>query len=148
MEKKKISACYLLLFLIPSIAMSLELKAFKTDGCSSFPDGTINQQTLWLDCCILHDIEYWMGGTYKERILADQALEQCVTKVGESEIAKIMLAGVRVGGSAYFPTDYRWGYGWPYLRGYKALNREEKQAVKRKLEMLETTKKINIMRLH
>jgi hypothetical protein len=45
-----------------------------------------------------------------------------------------MLAGVRVGGSPYFPTTYRWGYGWPYPRGYKPLSEEEIQEVKTRLE--------------
>jgi hypothetical protein len=44
------------------------------------------------------------------------------------------LAGVRVGGSPYFPTFYRWGYGWPYLRGYKAISDDDKQLIKQRLE--------------
>lgn len=38
-----------------------------------------------------------------------------------------MRAGVGLGGSPYFPTDFRWGYGWSYVRGYKALTDEEKK---------------------
>lgn len=56
-------------------------------------------------------------------------MQACIKAVGEPEIAKIMLAGVRVGGSPYFPTSYRWAYGWPYLRGYKALSVEELKKV-------------------
>jgi len=37
-----------------------------------------------------------------------------------------MYGGVRIGGSPYWPTKFRWGYGWPYLRGYKPLTFEEK----------------------
>lgn len=40
-----------------------------------------------------------------------------------------MLAGVRVGGTPYLPTMFRWGYGWPYPRGYKALTDEERQQI-------------------
>ena len=105
--------------------MGTELKPFTTDGCSAFPDGTLDQQSLWIECCIRHDLAYWKGGTYSERLEADQALEKCVAQVGEPEIAQLMLAGVRVGGSPYFPTTYRWGYGWPYPRGYKALSKDE-----------------------
>ncbi|MBU0674293.1 MAG: FAD-binding oxidoreductase [Proteobacteria bacterium] len=112
------------------------LKPFTTDGCSSFPDGTMDQQSLWVHCCIRHDLAYWKGGLIGERTAADQALERCVTRVGEPEIARIMLAGVRVGGSPYFPTPYRWGYGWPYLRGYKALSKEEKEQVAQQLTNL------------
>ena len=37
-----------------------------------------------------------------------------------------MLGGVRVGGSPYWPTQFRWGYGWPYPRGYQALSPDER----------------------
>jgi len=102
------------------MVMGKEIKPFTTDGCSSFPDGNIEQQSLWVNCCIRHDLAYWKGGTYEEKLQADKSLESCVTEVGEPEIAAIMLAGVRVGGSPFFPTSYRWGYGWSYPRGYKS----------------------------
>lgn len=115
--------------------ISFTLSAFATDGCSDFPDGTLGQKTLWLNCCVEHDVAYWLGGSYQQRVEADDALESCVAAIGEPEIAAIMLAGVRVGGSPYWPTRYRWGYGWPYWqgmmpRGYKVLTETEKQQVK------------------
>ena len=91
---------------------------------------------MWARCCIKHDIAYWQGGTCEDRREADKALKECVAKVGEPVIAKIMLAGVRVGGTPYLPTSYRWGYGWPYLRGYKDLTEEEKLEVKNELVSL------------
>jgi len=111
------------------------LQPFRTDGCSDFPDGNLEHKTLWLNCCIAHDLAYWLGGTFAEREAADRALVQCVTKVGEPEIAKLMMAGVRVGGSPYWPTPFRWGYGWSYwdgpsLRGYKTLTPEEETEAK------------------
>jgi len=129
-------------FALVSICLSMsaysdELKFFTTDGCSSFPDGTIEQRSLWVSCCIRHDLAYWKGGTYNERLAADQSLKTCVSRVGEPEIANLMLAGVRVGGSPFYPMPYRWGYGWPYMRGYKPLSQQEKVQVKQKLEMLE-----------
>jgi len=114
-----------------------DLAPFTTDGCSDFPNGTPSQQSLWLDCCIRHDLAYWKGGTREERLAADQALQSCVTQAGEPEIADIMLAGVRVGGSPYFPTSYRWGYGWPYRRGYRPLSDAEREQVSRQLKRLE-----------
>jgi hypothetical protein len=83
------------------------LKTFTTDGCSAFLNGTFGEQSLWLDCCIKHDLSYWKEGTYQERLDADLALEQCVSKIGEPNVAKLMLAGVRVGGSPYYLTTYR-----------------------------------------
>ncbi len=94
-----------------------------------FPDGTNAQQTLWLSCCTNHDIAYWQGGTAKQREQADNILKVCVAKVGEPQIAKLMLAGVRVGGSPYLPTSFRWGYGWSYFRGYQSLTTDEQQQV-------------------
>lgn len=113
-----------------------DLRPFTTDGCSAFPDGTPEQQSLWAECCISHDLAYWKGGTYDERLVADQELETCVAKLGQPEIAKLMLTGVRFGGSPYFPTSYRWGYGWPYQRGYQALGENERAQVTRQIENL------------
>ena len=106
-----------------------ELKPFTSDGCSAFPDGTFHQNELWLNCCVAHDYAYWKGGTYDERKEADEALNKCVSDVGEPEIATIMLAGVRVGGSPIWPTKFRWGYGWPYPRFYKKLTQEELEQI-------------------
>ena len=117
-----------LLFLLSSVSAS-EIRPFESDGCSSFPDGTLWQNELWLACCTAHDYAYWQGGTFEQRLQADQELEACVSAVGEPEIARLMLAGVRVGGTPYLPTLFRWGYGWPYPRGYKALSDEERQQI-------------------
>jgi hypothetical protein len=113
-----------------------QLKPFTTDGCSMFPDGTYQQQSLWMECCIRHDIAYWQGGTEAQRLTADEALEVCVSQVGEPKIAKLMLAGVRMGGSPYFPTSYRWGYGWSYRRGYEPLSDTEKKQVAEEVQRL------------
>lgn len=110
-------------------AEAVELAPFESDGCSAFPDGTLEQQELWLDCCYQHDLAYWQGGTEQQRKLADEALQSCVAQVGEEEIALLMLAGVRVGGSPFFPTPFRWGYGWPFPRDYGELTEQEKRQV-------------------
>jgi len=126
----------ILILLLPCYVYGENIKPFTTDGCSSFPDGTLKQQSLWAGCCIRHDLAYWQGGTFDDRLSADQALEQCVAEVGEPEIAKLMLAGVRVGGTPYLPTSFRWGYGWPWPRGYKYLNNNEQQQIKVALDKL------------
>jgi hypothetical protein len=105
------------------------LRPFTTDGCSDFPDGTARDKALWLGCCTAHDMAYWQGGTYAERGAADKALQHCVAAAGEPEIAALMLAGVRVGGSPFWPTRFRWGYGWPWPRGYRALTPGERAQV-------------------
>jgi phosphatidate phosphatase APP1 len=120
---------------------SKEIKAFKSDGCSLFPDGTLKDQNLWCNCCYSHDIAYWRGGTKEERKLADQALRDCVEKkTGSKALADLMYAGVRAGGSSIFPAWYRWGYGWPYGRGNKAITAEEEKSVKKRLKELSRKK--------
>jgi len=119
----------LLLCLCSSISVAEQIKPFTTDGCSVFPDGTLEQEKLWLSCCRLHDYAYWKGGTSKERLIADQQLKQCVLELDETFVANLMLIGVRVGGTPYLPTPFRWGYGWEFMRGYQPLSDAEKQQV-------------------
>lgn len=114
-----------------------DLKPFTSDGCSAFPNGTLQEQSLWANCCIRHDLAYWQGGTYQQRVEADEALQACVAKVGEGSIADLMLAGVRVGGSPYWPTPFRWGYGWSYGRGYQPVTETERLLIKARLKQLQ-----------
>ncbi len=107
------------------------LKPFESDGCSAFPDGTTEQNRLWLPCCKEHDYAYWKGGTYEERLASDRALKSCVEKVGEPEVALLMLVGVRVGGAPFLPTKFRWGYGWSYPKAYGPLSSSELLQVER-----------------
>jgi hypothetical protein len=134
-------ACALLLVLavttLPGCASDAHLRPFTTDGCSDFADGTPKHKTLWRNCCVTHDKAYWVGGTYAERLAADKALRQCVAAVGEPHIGALMLAGVRVGGSPFWPTRFRWGYGWPWPRGYRPLTAEERAQVDEALRMHE-----------
>lgn len=130
--------CFLVFALLPTLLLSAcatsgALKPFATDGCSLFPDGLPNHKNLWLQCCIAHDRAYWLGGTRRERQAADKALRACVAQVNEPHIARLMLDGVRVGGSPYWPTPFRWGYGWPYGRGYRAVSAEELHLAEKQL---------------
>lgn len=128
----------LIFFLAFDITQAGSLKPFKSDGCSSFPDGTLAEKNLWLACCYQHDLAYWQGGSSLQRKHADVSLKLCVDEVGEPVVANLMLAGVRVGGTPYLPTKYRWGYGWPYLRGYKIPTVAENQLIKAELDKIET----------
>ena len=111
------------------------LTDFTSDGCSMFIDGTFEKPELWKECCLLHDMAYWRGGTKEERKQADLAFKACVEKkTGDPILANLMYEAVRAGGAPYFPTWYRWGYGWPLGRGYKALNPQEEKLAEQKLE--------------
>jgi hypothetical protein len=120
-----------LLFISFSSIAGDTLKPFTSDGCSAFPDGTFEQKQLWLTCCEKHDFDYWKGGTYGDRVKSDNNLKQCVSEAGEPEVALLMLAGVRVGGTPYLPTNFRWGYGWPYPKGYGELTLQELEQVEK-----------------
>jgi len=111
------------------------LRPFQSDGCSLFPDGIPDSPLQWCSCCFEHDVAYWQGGTWQQRVMADMALRRCVLeKTGNEYLAEVMYNGVRTGGSALYPTWYRWGYGWSWGRGYAALNSEEQKQVKQYLD--------------
>jgi len=131
----------ILTFLIcfSSTANADTIKPFTSDGCSAFPDGTLTQNNLWFGCCKKHDFAYWQGGTKEQRLASDKALKKCVAKVGKPHIAKLMLTGVRVGGTPYLPTSFRWGYGWSYPRFYGKLSAAEQQQVNGMVKKLKET---------
>ncbi len=131
--KKALGA--ILISLLLNACAHQTITPFTSDGCSSFPDGTLDQKQLWQACCTEHDYAYWKGGTYSEREEADEALRACVSKVGETSLALLMMAGVRVGGSPLFPTSFRWGYGWQYMRWYGKLSEHDKALVKEQVDL-------------
>ncbi len=93
-----------------------KLKPFTTDGCSSFPDGTLSQPTLWRHCCVVHDIDYWMAGENSIRLNSNSALGICVNESlnhnYEFPFGLAMAIGTNLGGSQKLPTSWKWSYGW------------------------------------
>jgi len=111
-----------------------ELVPFTSDGCSLFPDGTFKDRDKWCDCCQNHDLAYWQGGSADERKQADANLHDCVmARTNDQRLAETMYLGARAGGHPGFPTWYRWGYGWPYGRGYQPLSNRERLQVQQRL---------------
>jgi len=101
---------------------------YTTDGCSRWPDGS------WQECCIIHDIPYWCGGSRQDRQEADDLLRQCVNDKAPL-MGNIMYPGVRIGGIPWLPTPWRWGYGWDnWPTGYEIL--EPSLSVRQLLETL------------
>ncbi|MEM9282968.1 MAG: FAD-binding oxidoreductase [Verrucomicrobiota bacterium] len=108
------------------------LAPFSSDECTCFPEGTYHEKTLWKQDCRIHDYAYWQGGTRKERRQADQELRYGIKKKGKPVIAGIAYTGVRIGGTPWLPTPWRWGYGWEeFPRGYQAHSEEEERLIKR-----------------
>lgn len=124
-------ACRLVIvFCAASVACTSDsgLAPFSSDGCSLFPDSSLITKDEWCSCCFEHDLDYWRGGTYQEREAADARLKECVAKTtGNKTLATLMYEGVRIGGSPYFYSWYRWGYGWSYDRKYQTLTLEERK---------------------
>jgi hypothetical protein len=117
----KIFASIFLMLLFFSCSTQKQIKPFTTDGCSCYPDGSKSNPKAWEHCCISHDSLYWKGGSRRDRKIADSILCDCVLKSGYPKRSKRIYWGTRFGGSAWFPTPWRWGYGWKYGRGYKKM---------------------------
>lgn len=112
--------------LLSSCTTDSSLQPFTSDGCSLFPDSSLISENDWCSCCFEHDVRYWRGGTSEERKAADVELRGCVLeKTNSAGLSAAMYRGVRAGGSPYFYTWYRWGYGWSYDRKYQALTQNE-----------------------
>ena len=88
-----------------------QLNDFISDGCTMWPDEWRNKK--YTHCCLIHDIEYWVGGTEDERFLADCRLAMCVTKRAGYRVAEAMFMGVRAGNviGQFFKPGWEWGYG-------------------------------------
>lgn len=120
----------IVVFVIILINMNAQtLKNFTSDGCTMFLDGTPKNPKLWQTCCIRHDIEYWMGGSYEERLEADRVFEACIDASGTPKMGSIMYIAVRVGGAPYLYTPFRWGFGWDYGRWYQKRTIQEQKMV-------------------
>jgi hypothetical protein len=111
------------------------LNDFTSDGCSLFPDRNMILKQDWCGCCLQHDIAYWKGGTEAQRLFADTALKECVfEETGDEALSETVFNGVRLGGSPYFYSWYRWGYGWSFERKYGPLTPEEEADAERRLQ--------------
>ena len=92
-----------------------------TDRCSRWPDRLFGVD--YGGCCEKHDEPYGRGGPAPERLEADIELLGCVARkfrwtwLGRL-VGIAMFVGVSIGGCPWWPTRFRWGYGWPWPRGY------------------------------
>ena len=109
------------------------LRGFSTDGCSLFADGDADDPLRWCECCVQHDEAYWRGGSAGQRKHADTVFRDCVVaRSGRTTLAALMYRGVRLGGTPWLPTGFRWGYGWGYGRGYAPLTADDQRLVDEK----------------
>ena len=114
------SVLAVMLLLLSSCASNHGVRpaAFTADGCTGVPDGPRSDSARWTGACILHDYRYWRGGTWKDRLQADRELAANMAKAGNPVAARIYFIGIRLGGTPWLPTPWRWGYAWGWPRGY------------------------------
>ena len=66
-----------------------------------FIDGTFENPELWKECCLLHDMAYWRGGT-EERKQADLSFKACVEEDSRSGVGELDVRGGSGGRGAPF----------------------------------------------
>lgn len=122
------------LLMVAAPLAASNLKPFATDGCSMWIEGPPGNPNLWRHCCVAHDLAYWLGGTKEQRQQADETMRQCIEEAQQPMMAGHTFRSVRMGGGPYWPSSYRWGFGWDYLdgrwpRGYKTPTPEEQALI-------------------
>jgi hypothetical protein len=98
--------------LMPHTGLTAPPNECRVDGCTLAPEFDFPH------CCDEHDTRYWAGGTADERKLADRDLRECILAAGHGVLSNVYYFGVRLGGTPYLPTPWRWGFGWDYPHGY------------------------------
>ena len=117
----------IVIFLLNScvVIAASDLRPFKTDYCTAFPEGTISQPDLWKHCCLIHDLHFWAGGTRKERDLMDINFKECIAETGMPRTAEMMYQAVRAGSHSPFQFKGKhWGNGWREKAYYEKLKVE------------------------
>jgi hypothetical protein len=107
------------------------LRPFYSDGCSRSPDkfSLDSKDSRLTNCCIRHDISYWLGGTEAEKEVADQELDGCISGHGHKKTGKIYGFFPGKFGGPLSSESFRWGYGWNYRRPFGKLTDDEKKQV-------------------
>ena len=118
---------YSLLFLsVSGWAGTQNLAPFETDYCTNYREGTRNKPEQWKHCCLIHDMNFWAGGTKQDRYSADLSLKNCVQDTGAYYEGQLMYLAVRSG--SYSPIKYsnkRWNHGWRTRPNFQKLNVED-----------------------
>lgn len=135
---KKTIGILLLLTYFSAFAISAaeKLRPFETDYCTMFLDGPTNQPGLWKNCCLIHDLRYWFGGSQNDMDISDLSLRTCVNKAAGSTWADLIYYGVRTGHHSPIKNKYQWSWGWEQKREIKSLTKEESLFVARELKKL------------
>jgi len=98
--------------MLPAAGTPVPPRECRVDGCTLAPNLDFR------DCCDWHDTRYWIGGTREQRRQVDLQFRQCIAERDHNILSHLYYFGVRVCGTPYLPTPWRWGFGWEYLHGY------------------------------
>ena len=96
----------LLLIVTPFMLTHAKLEPFETDTCTFFIDGS------WSECCIEHDVRYWLGGTKEKMDESDLKLKKCVEEKSNNIWSSLIYQGVRIGHLSPIKSKYEWAWGW------------------------------------
>lgn len=112
----------LIVIISTSFAFAEELRPFKTDYCTNFPEGTKEEPELWKHCCLDHDLFMWAGGNKIERNKADLGLKECVLATGKKFQAELMYRAIRAGSLSPFKyPNMKWNNRWKNRPDYQSL---------------------------
>ncbi len=108
------------------------IKPFQTDGCTFFYEGN------WKDCCLEHDLYYWIGGDQDKQDMADLKLKYCIEKAQGKTYAALIYFMVRLGHYSPIKYKYHWGWGRENAKKYHSeLEENEIKKLKIMLKVLE-----------
>lgn len=82
-------------------------KKFNSDGCSAGLNRACKillkgKRCPWDGACRQHDLDYYRGGSPRDRLLADVRLKNTIQKKGYRKVAMVVYYSVRLAGSCFF----------------------------------------------
>ncbi|MBT3236539.1 MAG: hypothetical protein HN353_11350 [Bdellovibrionales bacterium] len=92
---------------------TVEVKPFKTDYCTFFPEGPPHDDQRWASCCLLHDMSYYLAGTRGAMRRADDKFRICMREKGNWVLGEISYWAVRIGHLLPFKIEGHY-WGWAY----------------------------------
>lgn len=110
-----------ILLFTPFLLTHAKLEPFETDTCTFFIDGS------WSECCIEHDVRYWLGGSQERMDESDLKLRKCVEEKSNNIWSSLIYQGVRLGHLSPIKSKYEWAWGWSEQNEkFSPLNQKQK----------------------
>ncbi len=110
-----------ILLFTPFLLTHAKLEPFETDTCTFFIDGS------WSECCIEHDVRYWLGGSQERMDESDLKLRKCVEEKSNNIWSSLIYQGVRLGHLSPIKSKYEWAWGWSEQdEKFSPLNQKQK----------------------